>query len=59
VRIEHGRKWETPARPPPSRAVGAHLRPCARHAALSRPASPPTSVGQQPGPMSRCAGFAR
>jgi hypothetical protein len=59
VRIEHGRKWETPARPLPSRAVGVHLRPCARHEARSRPASPPTSVGQQPGQMSSCAGFAR
>ena len=34
---------------------GAHLRPCAHHAARSRPAGPPTSVGQQPGPIPRFA----
>jgi hypothetical protein len=42
-----------------SRDDDAYLRPCAGHAAHSRPASPPTSVGQQPGPMPRWAGFAR
>jgi hypothetical protein len=36
--------------PPPSRD---DLRPCAGHAARSRPASPPTSVGKQPGQMPR------
>jgi hypothetical protein len=41
--------------PPLSRDDGAHLRPCARHAARSRPAGPPTSVGQQPGPIPRFA----
>ncbi len=35
------------------------LTPCARHAARSRPAGPPTSVGQQPGPIPRFAGVAR
>jgi hypothetical protein len=51
----HGRKWAPSSRPPPSRDDGAHLRPCARHAARSRPAGPPTSVGQQPGPIPRFA----
>jgi hypothetical protein len=45
--------------PPPSRDDGAHLRPCARHAAGSRPASPPTSWGTQSGPIPRFAGVAR
>jgi len=39
--------------------VRAIWTPCARHAARSRPAGPPTSVGQQPGPIPRFAGVAR
>ena len=48
--------WAPLARPPPLRAVGAHLRPCARPSARGRPAGPPTSVGRQPGPIPRFAG---
>jgi len=33
--------------------------PCARHAGRSCPAGPPTSVGQQPGPIPRFASVAR
>ena len=53
----HGSKWTPSSRPPPSRDDGAH--PCVRHAARSRPAVPPTSVGQQTGPIPRFAGVAR